>query len=63
MADEQHHLLFVPRGRGYDLIDREGAAPEAGSEIEFEGRLLVLKVGPSPLPGDERRCAYVIPPV
>lgn len=60
MADEQHHLLFVPRGRGYELLEREGAAPEVGSEIELGGRFLVLKVGPSPLPGDERRCAFVI---
>jgi hypothetical protein len=28
-------------------------------EEEEDGRMLVTRVGPSPLPGDERRCAYV----
>ena len=61
MNDEQHHLLFLPRGHGYELVEREGVAPDAGAEVQLEGRFLVTKVGPSPLPGDERRCAYLVP--
>jgi hypothetical protein len=26
---------------------------------EEEGRMLVTRIGPSPLPGDDRRCAYL----
>ena len=45
---------------GYELAERDGAAPALGSEVE-EGdrRFLVTKVGASPLPGDERPCAYL----
>jgi hypothetical protein len=58
------HLLFVPTETGYTLIERAGAAPPVfgqveGSEVGLEGCFLVSKVGSSPLPGDERRCAYL----
>ena len=26
---------------------------------EEEGRMVVTRIGPSPLPGDDRRCAYL----
>ena len=54
------HLLFVWTTRGYELRERDGDPPEPGSTVEEDGRSLhVAKVGPSPLPGDPRPCAYV----
>ncbi len=56
------YLLFVSKPTGYELRERDGEPPEAGSEVdEDEGRMRVLKVAPSPLPGDGRRCAYLVP--
>ena len=58
MADG--HLLFVWKTSGYELREQDGEVPAVGSEVETDGTtLLVTKVGPSPLPHDKRRCAYV----
>jgi hypothetical protein len=59
MADK--HLLFVPGHTGYELTEREGEAPRAGEELELDGNgaFVVVKVGPSPLPQDDRACAYL----
>jgi hypothetical protein len=55
------YLLFVWKPTGYELREREGELPAVGAVVEEEedGRMLVTRVGPSPLPADERRCAYV----
>lgn len=54
------HLLFLPDPDGYRLVEREGAAPERGELLDLDGlRGRVLKLGPSPLPGDPRRCAFL----
>ena len=51
------HLLFLP---GYTLEARRGSVPACGSSVEHEGRAYtVLRHGPSPLPADDRRCAYL----
>jgi hypothetical protein len=56
------HLLFVWSPSGWTLQERDGDAPAAGSTVEDgERRLRVSKIGPSPLPGDRRRCAYTLP--
>ncbi len=56
------YLLFVSKPTGYELREREGELPSPGSEIEEEdGRMQVLKVAPSPIPGDSRRCVYLAP--
>lgn len=56
------HLLFVSKPTGYELRERPGEPPPPGAQIEEEdGRMLVGKVAPSPLPGDSRRCAYLLP--
>lgn len=59
------HVLFIWHASGYQLLSREGRVPEAGAEITLGehggGRYLVSKVGPSPLPGDSRRCAFLEP--
>jgi hypothetical protein len=35
--------------------------PTVGEVLEEEdvGRMVVTRIGPSPLPGDDRRCAYL----
>jgi hypothetical protein len=55
------HLLFVPTGRRYLLMNMEGPAPAVGNEVSLDGgqRFLVTKLAASPLPADERRCAYL----
>jgi hypothetical protein len=58
----QHYLLFVSRPTGYELAEREGELPAPGTEIEDgDTRFEVAKIGPSPLPGDTRACAYLQP--
>jgi hypothetical protein len=59
MSDGQH-LLFVWKPSGYELVEQDGEAPAVGSAVELEGQqFLVTKLGPSPLPGDKRACAYL----
>lgn len=59
---EQSYLLFLSKPAGYELREREGEPPAVGAEVEEDGaQMRVVKVGPSPLPGDPRRCAYVQP--
>jgi hypothetical protein len=56
------HLLFVWKPSGYELVEREGEPPEPGAGVEVgdDGlRFTVSKVGPSPLPDDDRPCAYL----
>jgi hypothetical protein len=56
------YLLFVSKPTGYELREREGEPPAPDSEIEEEdGRMQVLKIAPSPIPGDSRRCVYLAP--
>jgi hypothetical protein len=58
------HVLFVPTELGYALVERAGDVPPVLDQIEgrdlgMEGRFLVSKVSASPLPRDDRRCAYL----
>lgn len=56
------HLLFVWSTTGYELVERDGEAPPLGGEVcERDRRYRVTRVGPSPLPGDGRLCAYLQP--
>jgi hypothetical protein len=53
------HVLFIWSPSGYRLRDADGDPPPVGTELEQDGlELVVTKVGPSPLPGDSRLCAY-----
>jgi hypothetical protein len=53
------HLLFVWTPTGYELREREGEPPSVGEQVDVdEKRLWITKVGVSPLPGDDRACAY-----
>jgi hypothetical protein len=54
------YLVFITKPTGYELREREGEPPQPGEQIEEDGRRFVVsKVAGSPLPGDERRCAYL----
>ena len=63
------YVLILPGRMGYGerLFERTGKAPELGEVIYDEeiGRggkgYLVELVGPSPLPGDKRPCAFLLP--
>lgn len=58
------HLLFVPTPARYLLVERDGAPPEAGDELDLpdvKGRLVVAKVGRAPFPGEGRPCAFLLP--
>lgn len=57
------HLLFVPTPARYLLLDRDGAPPAPGEELEVpevEARFSVVKVGRAPYPGELRPCAYLL---
>ena len=59
-ATADGHLLFVWKPSGYELVARGGEPPAPGEAVEHaEARLVVAKVGASPLPGDPRPCAYL----
>ncbi len=46
---------------GYDLREQDGDPPPVGHEFEDGGHTqIVTKVGPSPLPGDSRPCAFSV---
>ena len=60
MNSSQQHLLFVWNTSGYQLVEQEGAPPAVGDEVEIGEELFrVAKLAPSPLPRDERQCAYL----
>ena len=53
-------VAFVSSPDGYRLLRRDGLPPGRGAVLELEGgTFVVLRLGPSPLPGDRRRCAFV----
>lgn len=57
--DAAAHVVFAAGDR-YRLAEREGPPPAPGADIELDGeRFLVVRLGPSPLPGDRRWCAFV----
>jgi hypothetical protein len=56
------YLLFVTKPTGYELAEREGEPPAPGTDVELEdggGTFFVSKIAPSPLPHDDRLCAYL----
>jgi hypothetical protein len=53
-------VALVPSPEGYRLLQRDGLPPDRGAALELdEGSFVVLRLGPSPLPADRRRCAYL----
>jgi hypothetical protein len=56
------YLVFVWSAAGYTLEERSGEPPQVGSGVEEgERRFRVAKIASSPLPGDPRPCAYLLP--
>lgn len=58
------HLRFISTPSGYTLTEAEGRPPSPGSTValpEEVGPYLVMRLGPSPLPNDDRTCAYLAP--
>lgn len=55
------HLLFLSKPSGYELLERDGDPPEPGADVDVEDglRYTVIKLAPSPLPQDDRTCAYL----
>src|SRR5256885_1381559 len=57
----ERHLRFVPTPNGYYLDEQAGEPPAVGTlinGIDLPERLLVIKLGRSPLPHDQRVCAF-----
>jgi len=58
---EATYLVFVWTPRGYALRDCPGDVPDVGSRLQVNGNeYAVAKLARSPLPGDGRRCAYLV---
>jgi hypothetical protein len=54
------HLAFVP-GAGYRLRELDPVRVDAGATLSLDGdEYVVSRIGPSPLPADPRRCAYLV---
>jgi DNA repair exonuclease SbcCD ATPase subunit len=64
LTGETTYLCFVPIPGSYALVERSGPLPKPGDEIvgpEYGGRrFLVSQVTQSPLPLDQRMCAYLL---
>ena len=53
------YVLFVWTPTGYELREQEGDPPQVGDRVEVDEKsLAITKVGVSPLPGDDRVCAF-----
>jgi hypothetical protein len=62
MSTPEKHLLFVWKATGYELREQDGEPPSVGTVLDLEeGRQEVTRISPSPLPGDNRRAAYLQP--
>lgn len=64
--ETSRHLVFFPvPGQGYVLLERQGPPPAAGDVVDLSahgGSALasITKLGGSPMPGLDLRCAYVL---
>jgi len=55
------HTRLVCSPQGYSLADVDAPPPEPGATVEQDGATYtVWRLGPSPLPGDPRRCAILV---
>jgi chromosome segregation ATPase len=62
-AREDQHLRFYMTGSGYELTVVQGPPPRTNTVVDRaeHGSGVVMKLGRSPLPADDRRCAYLLP--
>jgi hypothetical protein len=58
---DERHTLFVPGTGGYKAVERSGPAPEPGTEVAMsdEAKFRVVRIGPSPLPGETHPHVYL----
>jgi hypothetical protein len=60
LARRPIEIAVVP-GADYRLLELDGRELARGDTIELDGdEYVVVRTGPSPLPADPRRCAYLI---
>jgi len=53
-------VAFVPGAAAYRLVTLEERALHVGAVLDLDGvSYVVARLGPAPLPGDDRRCAYL----
>jgi hypothetical protein len=61
-ADSRGHLVYAQLADRYVLVERDGDPPEPDAILELpevgDEKLLVSRVGKSPLPNDARPCAF-----
>jgi hypothetical protein len=61
-APPRGHLVYAQLADRYVLVERDGAPPEPDAIIELlelgDDKLLVCRIGKSPLPNDARPCAF-----
>jgi hypothetical protein len=65
-AASNRYLQFVSAPTGYRLEAQDGQPPAVGtriSGIDLPEPLIVVKVGPSPLPHDRRVCVFLEPEI
>jgi hypothetical protein len=56
------HVRLVSLARGYALVEADESVPPVGALIDLGGVLFIVDgVGRSPLPGDRRECAFLLP--
>ena len=54
------HILFVPTGSGYAVVERDGPPPRPGDEVVLDGSAYrAHSHRRSPFPGDRRSCVIV----
>jgi hypothetical protein len=62
-AVRSQYLLFIGTAAGYVLLEHDAKPGPVGAIVDVpdfaEGPFIVTKLGASPLPRDERRCAYL----
>lgn len=58
-------VAFASTVTGYRLAHLGGPVPDVGSTVDVPdvGELVVLRLGPSPLPGDQRTCVFLEQPL
>jgi hypothetical protein len=60
VTESNGYLLFIWKPTGYELVERSGDVPKVGDRVELDDQSQwVSKIAPSPLPGDNRLCAYL----
>jgi hypothetical protein len=60
---EDEHLRFYITEKGYEMSVVQGPPPQTNTVVDRveHGSAMVVKLGRSPLPADDRRCAYLLP--